>query len=286
MQIKQLPTTELSLHSVARGLPRLDVDSPEFAVILASVKALGLPEPLKVNQFRIITGHDLWEAAKQLGLATVPCVEVEGHDLHQTILSSLLARRHFTKGQLAYLAFPHLDGALAEAKKRRLANLKKGLDSSQVVEIPERALSAHSGNTAADLAKTLGISMRLFTYAAQIHREFAADGALREKFEPCILDQEEDGAAMGLGAVIAGIAGYKTTKNVTPMYQPELLIWQDRVGKIFSPKRWLGWDRTSQETRVQIAEAFARNLRDTCPAEILAAVEIKIWSANQPAKRA
>lgn len=281
MNIKHLPTNELSLHKQASSLPTICRESGEFGAMLATARELGtLPEPIKVNNFRIIVGAEFLEVARDLGMVTVPCVEVSADDLHATILASLLARRHYTKGQLAFLALPHLQPAIDESKKRRLDNLKKGLT-------PDCALSAQSGisgaKTAGELAEELGISRRLFTYAAQLHREFAADATIRERFESLILEQDEDGAIMGLGSVVAGIAGYKSTKNITPMIQPELLIWRDRIEKMFTAKRWAGWDNTAPETREQLATAFVRSLRDTCPVEIITAVESSLTPARKRA---
>ena len=282
--LKHLPTTELTLHAAASRLPRMADDAPEFAALLIHIAEHGITEPIKVNQFRVVVGVDTWEAAKQLGIKSVPCVEIGPDEIFGHLSAALTARKHYTKGQIAYLALPLLEPLMDAARRRQLAALKQGSKGSN----PRSALNAlrENGNpalakfamakTAEQLAEALGISRRLFFFAAAIHRDFAADPSLRARFEPAILEQGEDGAPTGLGAVVAGIAGHKATKGITPHQQPELQLWGDKVSKWFDPRKWAGWDKITPETQQAVAEKFASELLAATPPEVIEHIELAV----------
>jgi hypothetical protein len=283
--LKHLPTTELTLHAAASRLPRMADDAPEFAALLIHIAEHGITEPIKVNQFRVVVGVDTWEAAKQLGIKSVPCVEIGPDEIFGHLSAALLARQHYTKGQIAYLATPLLEPLLDASRKRRAANVATRMSKSGKGQNPDSALSALSSpslskfalaKTAEQLAEALGISRRLFFFAAAIHRDFAADPGLRARFEPAILEQGEDGAAMGLGAVVAGIAGHKATKGITPHQQPELQLWGDKVSKWFDPRKWAGWDKITPETQQAVAEKFASELLAATPPEVIERIELAV----------
>jgi hypothetical protein len=295
MQTRHLPTTEISIHPIAQQLPQPRPDSPEFKALLAIMGETGrAPRPVAVNGFRAVADLDVLAAAKALGMFTIETTEIPVLDIPITAITDLVARRHWTKSQIAYLAFPILSPVLEAAKKRRVENLKKGLrmeKSTQTPENPDPALAALSGaKTLEQLAEVFAVGPRMLQYAAQIHRAFdapgdaeIADGELRAKFEPLILSQDENGHSVGLGAVVAGIGGYKATHGQTVVPAPQLTLWQERFEKLLSPSKFSGWDRLDEPTRALAAQRFAVELFKVCPEEIQTAV---LTAARATARRA
>ena len=108
-------------------------------------------------------------------------------------INRLLLQRGLTKGQLAFLAFPHLEPQLQAARDRRLKVLRSGGRGS----FPEVASQS-------DIAARLGISVGLLDQARRIHDEFRGENgdALRGEWEPKILDPRKP---MGLKAVLDAI---------------------------------------------------------------------------------
>lgn len=295
MQTRHLPTTEITIHPVAAHLPRPDVQSPEYRALLGVIAETGtVPRAVSVCGFRALDNLDILAAAKECGMITIPTVEVAPHDAPIAAIADLVARKHWTKSQIAYLAFPLLQPILDAAKARRVANLKKGVTlqkSSQVVDFPDCALSALSGATTAErLADSLGISRRTLVHAAQIHRSFDApgdadfeDGELRAHFEPKILEQDENGHSVGLGAVVAGIAGYKATRGVTVIPAPQLTLWEERIEKMLAPSKFNGWDKLPADVRASAAKRFASEFFNVVPEEIQGAVLGAVKGARRAA---
>lgn len=290
------PTHELTLHPSRNLLPGVDTQSDTFKALLNLIATGGFAATgrhIVTHSCRIIEGADLWEAAKLIGLVAVETVEVAAEHIESVMLAGLVAREHYTKGQIAFLVYPLLQPMFDRVKSRKLANLKKGSNSSQVLEIPDPALSAGSGNPAATLfgigadkltkattipqvADALGISERLFRMAGQLHKEFAADPDLAAQFIPQILAQDESGAAFGLGGIIAGIAGRKATKDITPIISPELDLWGERITKWTAPARWAGWDKLTPEHREAVSTRTAEELLKTSPEEVIAAIHRRV----------
>lgn len=283
MQTKHLPTLELTLHPAARRMPVPNPQSAEFKALLGSITEIGIHRPLVVNAFRVVDNIDVWLAAKQLGITSVPVIEIGGGDVPLAIVAGLVARKQWTKSQVAYLAYPFIEGILAASRARRVANLKKGQFATQddPSEKPDDSELMHlrGCKTAEQLAEHLGINRRFLFQAAQIHKAFDAPasakfeaGELRKKFEPLILGQDENGHSTGLGAVVAGIAGYQSMKGETVVPAPQLTLWAEKVDKMLSPSRFTGWDRLEPELRHKIAARFRDEFLKVVPEEIQSAV--------------
>ena len=295
MQTRYLPTTEITLHPITARMPAVNPESAEFRALVAMIAETGtVPRPVPVNGFRAVAELDVLAAAKQLGMVTVPTVEIPVLDIPLVAIADLVTRKHRTKSQIAYLAYPVLAAILDASKKRRVENLKKGLQapkSSQVVDFPDPALRAASGNrTLEELAATLGISDRLLRYAAQIHSAFdapadeqLAEGELRALFEPRILEQDENGHSAGLGAIVAGIAGYKSTKGQTVIPAPQLTLWEERIERLFSPVKFNGWDRLDDATREAARQKFAAEFYRVVPEDLQSAVLAQLTTRNRRA---
>lgn len=179
-----------------------DLDA-ERAALWASLEREGILEPLKAHKdaqgrWIIDDGRHRYEWALATGKATVPVVEVTEQQGQALIEATVIGRRHWTKGQRAYL------GVLLHPEV-----------SSNAAHRPEKV---HSVNLSMDdMAERLGVSVGLVHQAVELYRAFHAPGAkpgspeaieaadLKDRYEMSIW------AGAGLGAVIAGIAGGQST---------------------------------------------------------------------------
>jgi len=130
-----------------------------------------------------------WALARDKKTIPVRVVtEAEGRALME---ATVTGRRHWTKGQLAWLAVTLHPEVAGNTKG---SGIKKRSD-------PVGTL------TNSDLASRFGVSADLIDQAVKIYRVFEQLPTLREKHEPGIW------IGHGLGAVLAGIPGAQTTEN-------------------------------------------------------------------------
>ncbi|MCX7792176.1 MAG: ParB/RepB/Spo0J family partition protein [Chloroflexaceae bacterium] len=143
---------------------------------------------------RIVDGRHRWRAAVRLGLERVPCVEVAGEAALELILATLLARRHYTPGQRAYLIADLIEEAWKLAAFKRSKNASKNETNSVrfgdlqpltqncapkppysggALYAPE-AEPGGAPRTVEDYARGLGVSVRLLQQARQVWERFRA----------------------------------------------------------------------------------------------------------------
>ncbi len=78
-------------------------DPTQNARIRDSIKRLGICRPILVNgDFTIVEGHGVWEAAKELGIAEVPCIVIDHLDESELRLLSLALNRIAETGDWDY----------------------------------------------------------------------------------------------------------------------------------------------------------------------------------------
>jgi DNA modification methylase/ParB-like chromosome segregation protein Spo0J len=78
-------------------------DQTQNARIRESIKRLGICRPILVNgDFTIVEGHGIWEAAKELGIAEVPCIVIDHLDASELRLLSLAVNRIAETGEWDY----------------------------------------------------------------------------------------------------------------------------------------------------------------------------------------
>ena len=208
---------ELTIHAAIKNQPRLALDHPQMVAWRRGMKRSGADahEVLITADNQIVDGrHWVWNA-KSLEWKKVRVRIVADDEVNAVILETLLNRRHYTKGQLAYIIAPMLDEVFAESQKRRAMNASKNeLHSVQFVsETPE------------SIAAGLGVSYRVLMQAREVREFFQTDKKKRtmtdqndvkennvtfaEFYEPRILLVEDPESprtrAYGLGAVLAGI---------------------------------------------------------------------------------
>lgn len=191
---------DLKDHPILSMMPRIPEALPESQAFMDDIRANGIRVPLLVSaDGRLIDGRRRRDAAIALGMEHVPVFE-DGEPV-MVLLSSLTQRRHLTKGELAYVAYPLLVPAVEVARERRMRNLKNA-DSSKVHSVDDRELTAEG------MAKKLGFGRSLFFQAQHLHTVIADDASLRPLIEEQVFVVKN-----GLGAIIAGLAGRRATKG-------------------------------------------------------------------------
>lgn len=182
----------------------------ETAALFASLDEVKrILEPIKAYRegrtWVAVDGRHRLAWAYKKALAKVPLIEVSKAEAMQIIEASVIGRRHWTKGQRAWLGVcQHPEVCDVD----REANLKQAT---------ARTDSIGSVLTAASLATRLGVSADTVNQAVALYRRLRAPGfpesspeaieaaACREKYEHLIW------GGAGLGAILAGIAGGQAT---------------------------------------------------------------------------
>lgn len=179
--------------------------SEEHDALFQSLDRDGILEPLKCHRvgrkWIVDDGRHRLEWAANRGVSKVPIIEVTAAQGTALIETTVVGRRHWTKGQRAYMGVI-LHPEVASAPEGRPA---KNGDSVAVIA------------TAPELGKRIGVSKDTVLQACELYRRFFAPGAkpgsaeaieaesLKAKYEVSIW------AGAGLGAVLAGIGGGQST---------------------------------------------------------------------------
>jgi len=177
----------------------------ERDAFLASLKRHGIKEPLKMaslggGKWMVHDGRHRLEWARTNGVAMVPMLEVTKEEGEALAFETVIGRRHWTKGQRAWLGV---------------------LQFPQVCDVSEgRPKNSDSiGVSATSLAVRLGVSADVVSQAVTLYRSFYAPGAevggvesiqaesLRTKYEFLIW------GGAGLGGILAGIGGGESTRG-------------------------------------------------------------------------
>lgn len=220
MKIETRNLDDLTIHPALKNQPRLAQDHPTMLAMRREMKRRGednQPRAILVTpENEIVDGRHWWWNAKALAWKQVRVEVVAENEVNALIMATLVNRRHYSKGQLAYIVAPMVENVFKEARNRMQWAAKS--DPS--------ALSAKgSDETPESIAASMGISYRVLAQAQEIHEYFKVDTTkrtmtdrddvtekgvtLREFFEPRILLEEDPEAprtrAYGLGAVLAGI---------------------------------------------------------------------------------
>jgi len=115
----QIPVDELMPDP---NQPRQGWVQSEIDRLATSITARGILQPLRVVRdnerkcWRIVTGESRWRAAKQAGLATVPCVPVEGVLDETDMLAEQIVENHCRHDPPAFpFVVPHHPQRLQDA---------------------------------------------------------------------------------------------------------------------------------------------------------------------------
>lgn len=179
--------------------------SAERDALWASLSRDGIIEPIKAHLgsdgiYIVDDGRHRLEWALSNEAETVPVIVVTEAQGSALVESTVIGRRHWTKGQRAYL------GVLLHPE---VAGCTRGQ--------PKKISDSVGILSATDLAERLGVSPDVVHQAAELYRKFHAPSAkddsaeaieaasLKERYEITIWQ------GCGLGAVLAGIGGGQST---------------------------------------------------------------------------
>jgi hypothetical protein len=247
----------LRIHPMTNRKPQHKKDDPGFVALVEDIRANGIRQPLVVvKPDLIVDGRERWQAAKRLQLTEVPVIYCKEDEVAGVIVSGLL-RKHYSKGALAYVLCPVLEDAFKEAQKRRLECLKNANNYRS-------GLSPLPHKTVEDLAEQIGVDRKLLFDARKLHKEFEDETeyefedepqplTLKEYFEPRLLAFGEN-RPLGLGAIIAGIAGLRATggKHRPEPHQLELF----KSGFDTLRTRFSYWQKFGAEQKAECREVI------------------------------
>lgn len=247
----------------ARGEMREAADEADAAraAFRASVAERGVLEPLLGvpggnGTVLIVDGRHRLEAAIAAGLETVPVILRPAEEARDIIADAVLARRHFTKSGLAYLAVLTHPEVATEAKRGN----PKFSNSLQNRELQEKGQETQDA-----LAKRHGVSLPLIEQACELYRLGLAN--------PEIVDDAEMSlwAGSGLGGVLAGVKSLLAgggTKNQSTEQKRAMAAWTylDKARGQWAAA-WDRWDALDAEHKRLALKRVADSVA-TAPAEV------------------
>lgn len=212
-------------------------DMQEMQLLKEDILIRGVDQPIQVVaatsdadcNFFIIDGRHRFRAAQLAKLSEVPVEERNEEDVMDVILGSLINRRHLTKGALAYVSFPIISAVVMPNGGDRTAQ-------SIVV-------------SAESLARDLGFSRDLYFQAKKVHELFGKRKDHKARWEADIMSGK-----VGLGAVIAGVAGQEATKGTQKQVSsPDSLI-ETSLGQL--RLRFEKWNSIQPAQKEKITESM------------------------------
>jgi hypothetical protein len=230
----------------------LPADDPNNLAIVSDIAARGVMEPLQVTPSDLVAdGRHRLRGALLAHLAEVPCIIIPEEQAVEIALRTLLLRRHLSgKGAMAYVGFPLVRDMYCQLAESNHLLLNRG----------HLASTMEVGGTIEDLAEQLGVSRRTFLQAAKIHALFESDPSLRDEWEPKILSADDP---VGLGAVIAGIGGARTTRGVTPVRNSAFHRWVTAWrGMPKAAASWCKWTDEQKDEGVRVLTYSFTHLPD------------------------
>lgn len=213
---------DLRPHALIKELPRWDREDPHWLGFVNDIQQHGVLHPLLITQGNVVVdGETRRQGAIAAGLEQVPVEFADESQAATIIMREMALRRNLTKGAIAYLTVSSglLDRVFEEARERQNARLKKG-QVSVVDSIDNGSLDG--------IACELGLGRDLLFQARKVVKIFAEDDAYRVDLEPKVLAGE-----VGLGAVIAGYAGRKTTAGVDRKDRPTEILFRTGLRTLF-----------------------------------------------------
>ena len=274
--VQHLKSSDLTDHPLLAHIPTWQRDEPEFVALLESIRERGLDYPVLIDhERRVLDGRNRRNALALLG-RLVPCLYIDSAESASVIISSLVNRRHLTRGALAYLSAPLFANALEESKARNLAMLKAG-SASVAYSV------GHAPKNTEDIATQVGVSPALFDQALKLRRMLAELGEeVRAKYEPRVLGPWLDEAGewqdpIGLGYMINGLTSL-INESVGKKKRLGKRAEHARLFLGFLPKLKSHWANATAEQKAEIAQKlkievtkFPVELRDEMAAALRSA---------------
>ena len=264
-----LQINEIRRHPALMLLPYAPESMEETRAFEASIRREGVLEPLLVDQHgQLLDGRRRLDAAEASAMEEVPVRVVEEGREVAAILSALVCRRHFTKGQLAYMTFPLLEPMIEEARQYKLACLRRG-EKTPVV------FSGDDGKykTVEDVAHSLGFGRNLVFQARKLHEKAAQSDGLRSEIEEAVFV-----AGTGLGAIIAGLAGQEATAGKARQDRTQLELFADGWAQL--GKRTAYWESLDAASR-RVARDHIQHFLESAPADLIEEIDAIIERRRQ-----
>jgi hypothetical protein len=239
MQTQLVPTVSLTIHPALKDLPEWADDDPQFEVFCRDIHERGFDYPLKATaKHQVVDGRHRLRAAKRLKLETVPVDIVQDKDVPRLVLHYINQRRHYSKGALAYMAVPLLQG------------------TAQSQEL---------------FAAAFGISRALLQQALEVRQIFADNGKPGEEYrtdvEPRILSGE-------VGSARSLPVGRDARQQKRPKKQPPNFELWGRSLTDFQ-KRFSFWDKFDVGAKNTVLAKF-QTVVESMPHELLLKLSQKI----------
>jgi ParB-like chromosome segregation protein Spo0J len=179
---------DLSPHAELASHP---YDGGTLIQMQGTIPVSGVIEEILITTDRqIVNGRHRWKGAVMLNMATKPCLPyrvVSDDEVDDIILTTLSARKHYSRSAVAYLARPHIEAALLRAAEIRKAHLKEGASRK-----PTDQSTGANGSSFADIAARLNVSTDLLTLAAKTYQLFKDSDARIQKWLGNDLDMQAD----------------------------------------------------------------------------------------------
>ena len=264
---------DLVHHPVFANSPMLADDHPDMLAMMSAISdAGGRPEPILVTaQNEIADGRHRKRCVELLNLDEIPTRLIADDAVEQTIITSLLARRHLGKWQIAYTLAPLLEKAALNGKRTR-SNLPRKL-TLRLAETPNPGVSAKTQGLG-DFLRMIGVSDSTWERVQALRKRFAEREDLRQRFEPALFSGDPEtamsleGAMKATGSVMKYETGMPTPKADREEHDRLAKDWVKKatfhMGKEF-------WDTWGQRERSEIIEHVTVQAR-LWPREVKAAL--------------
>jgi hypothetical protein len=248
----------LALHPCLDGMPELATDDPKFSALVADVRDRGFDYPAIIDeQDRVIDGRHRRRIAGMLGIQ-LPTTRRDSADASEIILATLMQRRHYSKGALAYMAAPLFADVVEAGRVRRLAGLKAGANPRDRIQYGDGKI----GKTVEQLADELGFSVELYTQAKKVRDKFddATEYEWNDLPRPTTYKRYFEGKLLageiGLGGILQAIAGKEATQGQAKI-TPKVATLFERGLQAFTTRFTTKWDKLSPADRQPIVKSVA-----------------------------
>jgi len=258
-QVEMVPVDTLTIAGLIRPQPRWGDEDPRYTALVADIRERGVLNPINADENGVVwDGFDRLRASKAAGKTHIPVIRCTAEEGPKIAFGSLLHRKHHTKSQRIYAAYPYFMARHEAALARNRARLKSG--GSDI---------GFGGNeeSVESMCAQLGVSAELFYQAKRIYDCFVARPDLKELFEPQIMDDE---ASISLGQAWAGINGHLSTAErggPKPPKPGKIQVLLDGFSDL--AKRFKHWGNFEDEASRERAVTKIRASLDKAPDDLI-----------------